>query len=135
MNMKILIADDDYDNRAILKEALEAAGCRVIQAVNGEEALDIAQKETPDLIFLDLSMPKLSGWEVAQQIRTISRVASTPIFAFTAHALQGDEVKARAAGCDEYVAKPCIPREVVKKVRDWFQSKKEVRAHGQDTCH
>ncbi|MBI4387061.1 MAG: response regulator [Elusimicrobia bacterium] len=135
MSHKILIADDDYDNRAVLKEALEAAGLNVILATNGEEALRMALEEAPDLIFLDLSMPRLSGWEVAKRIRAVPRIARIPIFAFTAHALQGDEVKARAAGCDDYISKPCIPREVVKKVRALLGSGQEANIHGQDTDH
>ena len=120
----ILIADDDFDNRTILKEALEAAGFAVVLATNGQEALDMAMKELPDLIFLDLSMPKMNGWEAAKRLRQIPQMAQIPIFAFTAHALQGDETKAKAAGCDDYVSKPCVPREVVQKVRDWLKSKK-----------
>ncbi|MBI3549100.1 MAG: response regulator [Elusimicrobia bacterium] len=121
MNPKILIADDDFDNRTILTEALEAAGFRVIQAVNGQEAIAAAVKESPDLIFLDLSMPTMNGWEAAKRIRLLPELAHIGIFAFTAHALQGDETKARAAGCDEYVTKPCIPRDVVKKVQEWLK--------------
>lgn len=129
MNLKILIADDDYDNRTILKEALEAAGCRVLQATNGQEAIDIALAEKPGLIFLDLSMPKLNGWEAAKRIRQTPEISDIPIFAFTAHALQGDETKAKAAGCDDYVTKPCIPRDVVQKVRNWFKQKNETKSH------
>lgn len=135
MSRKILIADDDYDNRNVLREALEAAGYQVLQATNGEEALEAAWKSSPDLIFLDLSMPKLNGWEVAKRIRATPKLARIPVFAFTAHALQGDEVKARAAGCDDYIPKPCIPREVVRKVRAWFGSRLETKVHGQDTDH
>lgn len=124
MEFKILIADDDFDNRAILKEALGAAGFDVIEAVNGEEAVASALKELPDLIFLDLSMPKLNGWEAAKRLRGLAQTAAIPIFAFTAHALQGDEGTARASGCDEYVSKPCIPRDVVKKVSDYLRTRK-----------
>lgn len=123
MNLTILIADDDYDNRMILKQALEAAGCRVLQAVNGLEAVDLISAEKPDLVFLDLSMPKMNGWETAKKIRQTPGISDTSIFAFTAHALCGDEAKARAAGCDDYVSKPCVPREVVQKVRSWLEKK------------
>lgn len=125
-NLKILIADDDYDNRTILKEALEAAGFQVVQATNGQEAIDMALKELPVLIFLDLSMPKMNGWEAAKSLRQFPQMAQVPLFAFTAHALQGDETKAKAAGCDEYVTKPCIPREVVKKVQDRLRIRKAI---------
>ncbi len=123
MNNRILIADDDYDNRMILKDALSAAGFEVLEAVNGIEAVKLASAEKPDLIFLDLSMPKLNGWEAAKQIRQMPEIAHTPIFAFTAHALAGDEHKAKAAGCDEYISKPCVPREVVEKARRQLYNK------------
>lgn len=128
MSATILIADDDYDNRAILRQALEASGFRVLEAVNGEEALQAVQAQSPDLILLDLSMPKMNGWEAAKRLRQLPQAAAVPIFAFTAHALQGDEVKARAAGCDDYVSKPCIPREVVEKIRRRLAQKEQ--AHG-----
>lgn len=124
MNLKILIADDDYDNRTILTQALEAAGFIVVQAVNGQEAVESALKDPPALIFLDLSMPQMNGWEAAKRLRQLPQTAGVPIFAFTAHALQGDETKAKAAGCDQFVTKPCIPREVVKKVQQWLKAGK-----------
>lgn len=124
MNLKILIADDDYDNRTILAQALEAAGFAVVQAVNGQEAIELVLKDPPALIFLDLSMPKMNGWETAKRLRELPQMAGVAIIAFTAHALQGDETKALAAGCDQFVTKPCIPREVVQKVQQWLKAGK-----------
>ena len=118
MNAKILVADDDYDNRTIIRQVLEAGGYQVLEAVNGLEAVEKAQAEKPALILMDLSMPKLNGWEAAKQIKQTPEIAGIPIFAFTAHALTGDDVKAKAAGCDGYISKPCVPREVLQKVRD-----------------
>ncbi|TPW20997.1 MAG: two-component response regulator [Elusimicrobia bacterium] len=120
MSATILVADDDFDNRAILRQALEAAGWRVVEAVDGLEAVEAACKGGVDLIFLDMSMPKLSGWEAAKRIRQDPAAQGIPILAFTAHAMEGDALKARAAGCDDYVTKPCAPREVVAKVRGWL---------------
>ena len=118
MNAKILVADDDYDNRTIIRQVLEAGGYQVLEAVNGLEAVEKALAEKPALILMDLSMPRLSGWEAAKQIKQTPEIAGIPIFAFTAHALTGDDVKAKAAGCDGYISKPCVPREVLQKVRD-----------------
>lgn len=118
MNAKILVADDDYDNRTIIRQVLEAGGYQVLEAVNGLEAIEKALAEKPALILMDLSMPKLNGWEAAKQIKQTPEIAGIPIFAFTAHALTGDDVKAKAAGCDGYISKPCVPREVLQKVRD-----------------
>ncbi|OGS00409.1 MAG: hypothetical protein A3G41_03230 [Elusimicrobia bacterium RIFCSPLOWO2_12_FULL_59_9] len=135
MNSKILIADDDYDNRSILKAALEAAGFQVLEAADGQEAVDTAIQERPRLIFMDLSMPKISGWEATQRIRQIPEISRTFIFAFTAHALQGDEIKAKAAGCDDYISKPCVPREIVQKVLSIITMGKETEHYGQHPGH
>lgn len=126
MSPKILVADDDLDNRTILEQAFAAAGIQVLQAVNGEEALALALRELPDAILLDLSMPRVDGWEAARRIRREPRLATVPLFAFTAHAMPGDELKAREAGCDGYIAKPCIPREVVREVL----ARLKAKAHG-----
>jgi len=118
MSVKILVADDDYDNRTIIRQVLEAAGYQILEAVNGLEAGEKALAEKPALILMDLSMPKLNGWEAAKRIKQTPELSGIPIFAFTAHALAGDNVKAIAAGCNDYISKPCVPREVLKKVRD-----------------
>ena len=131
MDLKILIADDDYDNRAILKDALEAAGFAVVEAGDGQEAIDRALEELPALIFMDLTMPHMDGWEAAKRLRQLPQTAQVTIIAFSAVALEGEEATARAAGCDDYVMKPCIPREVVKKVPDWLKAKRKT---GKITC-
>ena len=112
----ILVADDDKDNRAIMSAALTAAGYRVLLACDGLEAIDAALRERPDLILLDMSMPRLSGWDAIKRLKSAPQTAAIPVFAFTAHALAGDELRTREAGCDGYVAKPCIPRDVVAKI-------------------
>jgi len=116
---KILVADDDFDNRTIVQEALEAAGYQVLLATNGEEALEQVHSKKPAVLLLDLSMPKLNGWEVAKRIRQEPALSGTAIIAFTAHALVGDELKAKASGCDDYISKPCLPKEVVAKIAFW----------------
>lgn len=125
MKAKVLVADDDFDNRAIIQEALEAAGYQVTIAVNGVEVLEKVKSNTPDVLLLDLSMPKLNGWEVARQLRQTSQFANMPIIAFTAHALVGDELKAKAAGCDDYISKPCLPKEVVAKIAAWSNQRSD----------
>jgi two-component system, cell cycle response regulator DivK len=123
MKPQVLVADDDFDNRTIVQETLEAAGYDVVLAINGEEALEKVQEIKPRVLLLDLSMPKLNGWEVAKRIREIPGLAGTAIIAFTAHALVGDELKAKASGCDDYLSKPCLPRDVLAKVRSWMSRK------------
>jgi CheY-like chemotaxis protein len=119
MKPKILVADDDADNRAIAQDALEMAGYDVVTATDGEEALEKISSEKPAVILLDLSMPKVDGWEVARRVRANQGLAHVPIIAFTAHALVGEELKAKSAGCDDYLSKPCVPKTLVARVAFW----------------
>ena len=128
MNSRILVADDDFDNRTIVQEVLGAAGYTVLLATNGEEALAQTIREKPDILLLDLSMPKLNGWQVAEQIRQKPELSGTIIVAFTAHALVGDELRAKAAGCDDYISKPCFPKDVVEKVAFWLKRRTHAAA-------
>jgi two-component system cell cycle response regulator DivK len=114
----ILVADDEPDNRAIMAAALAASGYRVRLAAGGEEAVALALRELPDLILLDMAMPGMSGWEAVRRIKAMPQTRAIPVFAFTAYALAGDELKAKEAGCDGYVTKPCLPRDVVEKIRN-----------------
>jgi len=119
MTYKILVVDDDYDNRTISSEILVHAGHTVICAANGIEAIEAALKEKPDMIFLDLSMPKMSGWEAAAKLKSMQDMTHIPIIAFTAHAMVGDEKKAIDSGCNDYLTKPCTPNKVLEKVKKW----------------
>lgn len=114
----ILVADDEPDNRAIMAAALTASGYRVCEAAGGEETVALALRELPDLILLDMAMPGVSGWEAVRRIKTMPQTRDIPVFAFTAFALAGDELKAKEAGCDGYVSKPCVPKDVVEKIRN-----------------
>ncbi len=114
----VLVADDESDNRAIMSAVLAASGYRVLEARDGAEAVDAAVRETPDLILLDMAMPVLSGWEAARRLKSMDRTRAIPILAFTAFALAGDELRAREAGCDGYVSKPCVPADVVRIIRE-----------------
>ena len=131
MNLKILIADNDYDNRKILKDALEASGFAVVEAADGKKAMDMAQEELPGLIFMARTMPKMDGWEVARRLRQLPQTAQVTIIGFSTNATEGEEAKALAAGCDDYVTKPCLPREVVKKVPGWLMARRKT---GKITC-
>ncbi|MBN1824345.1 MAG: response regulator [Endomicrobiales bacterium] len=121
MPSKILVADDDFDNRAIASEILASQGYEVIVALNGREAVQKALKESPSLIFLDLSMPQMDGWQAASEIKKNPATSGIPIVAFTAHAMVGDEKKALEAGCDDYLSKPCTPQSVIEKVNKWMK--------------
>lgn len=123
MTGRILVADDDFDNRTIIQDALCASGYEVLIAVNGEEAFGMAMQTKPDLILLDMSMPKISGWEVAKRLRADERFQKTPILAFTAHALAGESKKALSAGCDDYIAKPCQPKDLLERIQFWMDQR------------
>lgn len=120
---KVLVAEDNMDNRIIAVEILEAFGYEVVQASNGLEAMEMTVKEKPDLVLLDLSMPKMDGWEVVQQLKSSDETSKIPVIAFTAHAMMGDDRKAKDAGCDDYIAKPCTPKNLIKKVDEWVDKK------------
>jgi CheY-like chemotaxis protein len=114
---KILVVEDNEDNRHILVYRLRKIGdFDILEAQNGQEALDLITQDPPDLLFLDLKLPVLDGWETARRIRTMQgAVKDIPIIALTAQAMAGDEEKALAAGCDDYIAKPIVDSNVVKE--------------------
>ena len=120
MTKRILIVEDQEDNRAIMRDLLNTAGYKLIEAVDGEEGVRLAQSEHPDLILMDIQLPILDGYEATRRIRALAELKSIPIIAVTSYALSGDEAKALAAGCDSYVAKPFSPRELLAKVREFL---------------
>ena len=113
---RILVVEDNLDNRRILVYRLKRIGeFEIIEASNGEEALQVVQSQPPpDLIFMDLKMPVIDGWEATKRIRALEVGKSIPIIALTAQAMAGDEQKALAAGCDDYLAKPIVDLNVVR---------------------
>ena len=113
---RILVVEDNLDNRRILVYRLKRIGeFEILEASNGEEALAIIQQEpVPDLVFMDLKMPVMDGWEATRQIRKLDGGDKIPIIALTAQAMAGDEQKALAAGCDDYLAKPIVDLGVVR---------------------
>jgi two-component system cell cycle response regulator DivK len=107
---RILIAEDDQDHQIILRHQLIRIGAlTILEATNGQEALDIVARGAVDLIILNLRMPLVDGWEVTRRIRALSGPArDIPIIAFTAYTVASAEQRARAAGCDEYITKPVL---------------------------
>lgn len=114
--MKILLADDNLPSRELMREILEASGHRVMEAVNGRDALDLVHQNRPDLVFLDLQMPVMDGFRVIQELRNDIRFRRLPVVAVTASAMLGDRERAIAAGFDSYIAKPINLGEVRKQV-------------------
>jgi two-component system cell cycle response regulator DivK len=121
MQQLILIADDDLDNREIGKEILEAHGFKVVIATNGVEALELARSQKPAVILMDLSMPKLDGWQATKMLKEDPATKDIIIIAYTAHASRADEAKAMAGQCDDYISKPCHPKILLEKISDWLE--------------
>jgi two-component system cell cycle response regulator DivK len=120
MTKRILVVEDTEDNRQIVRDLLTSAGYELIEAVDGEEGVAMVQTHCPDLILMDLQLPVVDGYEATRRIRAVPELARVPIIAVTSYALSGDEAKARAAGCDWYVAKPFSPRQLLAKVREFL---------------
>lgn len=127
---KILIADDKATSRELLRTVLERQGYAITEASDGEEALQKALAETPDLILLDLQMPRRTGYEVLRELRKDPRHAKLPIIALTASAMQGDREKALAAGFTGYMAKPVPLIHLRKEVHRLLQGKNS--GHGEN---
>ena len=120
MTQRILVIEDTEDNRQIIRDLLTSAGYEMLEAVDGLEGVEVAEREQPDLILMDIQLPGIDGYEATRRIRAIPSIAKVPIIAVTSYALSGDEAKTRAAGCDGYVAKPFSPRQLLAKVREFL---------------
>ena len=108
---KILLVEDNEMNRDMLSRRLLRNGFDVIMAVNGQEGIDLASSQTPDLILMDMSLPVLDGWDATRQLKANPATAGIPVIALTAHAMESDREKALAAGCDDFDTKPIeLPR-------------------------
>ena len=117
MNPTVLLVEDNEDNLRIYSTILTYSGYRVVEATDGEAALVAARSESPAMILMDISIPKIDGWEVTRRLKADPATASIPIVALTAHALASDQAMAREVGCDGYIAKPAEPRTVLEEVR------------------
>src|SRR5690349_16381290 len=103
---RILVVEDNALNREMLERRLSRKGYEVICAGDGEEALEKARAERPALVLMDLQLPKLDGWEATRRLRASSDTQALPVIALTAHAMAGEEERARAAGCSDFDTKP-----------------------------
>ena len=124
----VLVVDDDPDVARFVEVNLRSAGYQVAVASNGEEALERAVELRPDLVLLDVMMPKLDGFEVAQRLRRDSRTSSTSIIMLTAKALSSDKVLGLSSGADDYIIKPFDPIELLARVKGTLRRAREMRA-------
>lgn len=117
---RVLLVEDNEDNLVVYRTILEHVGYEVIEARDGEEGVSRAHSEQPDVILMDISIPKMDGWEATVRLKNDSDTSAIPIIALTAHALEEDRAKAMRAGCDGYLAKPVEPRRVVQEVEKFI---------------
>ena len=120
MSKRILVVEDQEDNRQILRDLLASADYEMDEAENGQEALDVLTKHRPDLILMDIQLPVMDGYEATRRLKADPATKSIPIIVVTSYALSGDEGKARDAGCDAYVTKPYSPRQLLAKIREFL---------------
>ena len=114
---KLLLVEDNEMNRDMLSRRLQRRGYEVIIAVDGQEGVDLAQSEAPDLILMDMSLPVLDGYAATKELKAAPATKSIPVVALTAHAMDGDRDKAMAAGCDDYDTKPIEFARLLEKIQ------------------
>lgn len=113
----VLVVDDFIDNREMYGEYLEHLGFRVLEAADGQTAIDIARQEKPAAIVLDLSLPVLDGWEATRILKTDVATANICIIVLTGHAEPASRKRALDAGCDDFMAKPCLPAVLAERIK------------------
>ena len=122
MAARILIVEDQEDNRRILRDLLTSVGFEIVEALTGEEGVRLAEDSRPDLILMDIQLPGLDGYDATRRIKANPALRAIPVIVVTSYALSGDDLKAFAAGCDAYVAKPFSPRALLAKIREFVPS-------------
>ncbi len=143
MKEKILIVEDNPQNMRLIEMLLRTKSYTLLKATDGEEAMNIATTEQPDLIIMDMQLPKVSGLEVTRRLRQMPSFSHIPIIAVTAYAMKGDKEKFIEAGCDAYLSKPLNTRElpnVISEILFHRQQKDNPSFNGdssdeEDSCH
>lgn len=121
MNPKLILhIEDNPSNRKAVQHILRMTDYRLIEAVDGQEGIDLLEKETPDLILTDIQLPKLSGYDVAKRVKADPRFRHIPVVAVTSYGLSGDDAKAKEAGCDDYVSKPYRPKVLLEHLEKFL---------------
>jgi two-component system, cell cycle response regulator DivK len=122
----VLVVEDYQDTREMYAAYLQFSGFRVAEAANGLEALDKTRELLPDIILMDLALPKMDGWEATRRLKADERTAHIPIVALTGHALAGHAEGARQAGCDSFVTKPCLPDALVAEIQRMLSARRSA---------
>lgn len=117
---KVLVVEDVDFNRELVVQLLED-NYEVIEAINGQEGIELAEQEKPDLILMDLSLPVMDGWEATRRLKASNDLCSIPVIALTAHAMAGDREKALVAGCNDYLVKPLDEEQLLAKIAKYLK--------------
>ncbi len=120
MTKVILIVEDDPNNLKLLRDLLQVSGYSTIEATDGEKGVELAKARKPDLILMDVQMPKMDGLEATQILKADTTTRNIPILALTSYAMKGDKEKILQVGCDGYLAKPFDIQELLKKVAEYL---------------
>jgi CheY-like chemotaxis protein len=123
----VLLAEDFEDARELYRDYLEFSGFSVETATNGREAITQAVALQPDIILMDASMPVLDGWQATRELKNNPTTKHIPVLALTAHAFDDARQEARAVGCDGFVTKPCLPDDLVSKIRAFLDIGKKKK--------
>lgn len=127
-NPLVLVVEDYQDAREMYAAYLQFSGYRVAEAANGLEALEKTRELMPDIILMDLALPKMDGWEATRRLKADEKTRHIPIVALTGHALAGHAEGARQAGCDAFVTKPCLPDALVTEIERMLAARRTEAA-------
>ena len=116
---RILVVEDNLDNMTLIVDVLLSLDYEVLQATDGEQGVHMATHEVPDVILMDLSLPRVDGWTATKTIKANDDIKHIPVIALTAHAMVGDRERALAAGCDDYISKPINLQELAGKLSNY----------------
>jgi len=122
-NPLVLVVEDYQDAREMYAAYLQFSGYRVAEAANGLEAIEKARAMLPDIILMDLALPKMDGWEATRRLKADALTRHIPVVALTGHALAGHADRARQAGCDAFVTKPCLPDALVAEIQRMLEAR------------
>src|ERR1700758_1607292 len=120
MSKRILVVEDQEDDRQIIRDVLAGTNYEITEAEDGEQALAAVAKERPDLILMEIQLPSIDAYETMRRIRTDPGLLSVPIIAVISYAPSEEQLKARTAGCDDFVPKPYSPHQLLAKIRSYL---------------
>jgi two-component system, cell cycle response regulator DivK len=131
----VLVVEDYQDAREMYAAYLQFSGFDVAEAANGIEAVEKTQELLPDIVLMDLALPRMDGWEATRRLKTDPRTRHIPIVALTGHALAGHAEGAREAGCDAFVTKPCLPDALVAEIKMLLDAQGSNAENGKNAAH